>query len=215
MRCPTCGTENPTEAQFCYNCGTELAAAGVGVACPNCREHNLVGARFCNSCGQPLAVGCPNCGRHHEGDGLFCRWCQQFLSGPKGIKAAGIGRRVAAYFLDILLFFVTLIIGYIIWSLFAFSHGQTPGKKLLGIRVIRIDGRPSNWGWTFIREFFIKFILFEVVVDTVTVGLGSILDNLWAFWDRDRHALHDLIMKSIVVDDREFRSTTDGAPAAV
>ena len=94
-------------------------------------------------------------------------------------------------------------------------RGQTPGKKLLGIRVIRTDGSPSDWGWTFLREFVIKLILFELAVDALTFGIGSILDSLWAFWDRDRQALHDKIVKTIVVDDREFRSATDSAPAAV
>ena len=214
MNCPGCGAENPNEARFCGNCGAELAAPDVGVACPNCGEYNHVGAQFCNNCGTPVTANCPDCRRRREGEGLFCRWCQQLLSGPSGIKAAGIGRRVAAYFLDIVLFFLTLIIGYIVWWLFALRRGQTPGKQLLGIRVIRADGRPSDWGWTFIREFVIKFILFEVAVDTVTFGLGSILDCLWAFWDRDRQALHDKIVKTIVVDDRKFRSTADIAPAA-
>ena len=53
------------------------------------------------------------------------------LVGPQGIKAAGMGRRVGAYILDFVLFFVTLIIGYLIWWLFTLSRGQTPGKQLL------------------------------------------------------------------------------------
>ena len=84
----------------------------------------------------------------------------------------------------------------------------------MGIRVIRTDGTPSDWGWTFLREFLIKFALFSIAIDAVTVGLGSIFDGLWAFWDRDRQALHDKIAKTIVVDDRDFRSGIIGAPAA-
>ena len=130
------------------------------------------------------------------------------LVGPQGIKAAGIGQRVGAYILDFVLFFVTLIIGYIIWWLFTLSRGQTPGKRLLGIRVMRSDGTPSRWGWTFIREFIVKFALFGVVADTVAFGVASLIDLLWAFWDRDRQTLHDKIMKTVVVDDRAFRSAT-------
>ena len=215
MNCPKCGRENPDQASFCIDCGTTLASSDVQVSCSVCKEENPAGARFCRSCGNPLAVECLNCGRRHAGDRLFCQWCQQLLGGLKGIKAAGIGRRVAAYFLDIVLFFLTLIIGYVIWWLFALRRGQTPGKQLLGIRVIRTDGRPSDWGWTFVREFVIKLLVFEVAVDTVTLGIGSILDNLWAFWDRDRQALHDKIVKTIVVDDREFRSIADRVPTPV
>ena len=104
-----------------------------------------------------------------------------------------------------MLFLVTLIIGYIIWWLFALRRGQTPAKQLLGIRVFRTDGRQSDWGWTFIREFLIKLVVFELAVDTVTFGVGSIVDVLWPFWYKDRQALHDKIMKTVVVDDREFR----------
>ena len=121
-----------------------------------------------------------------------------------------MGRRVAAYILDFVLVIVTLIIGYILWWLFTLSRGQTPGKQLLGINVIRADGRRSDWGWTFIREFLVKGLLFEAAADAVTFGLGSLLDVLWAFWDKDRQTLHDKIMKTYVVDDRSLRSVSSG-----
>ena len=121
---------------------------------------------------------------------------------------------MAAYLLDIVLFFVTLIIGYIIWWLFSLKRGQTPGKRLVGIRVIRTDGTASDWGWTFIREFLIKFALFEIALDTVTFGLASVLDGLWAFWDRDRQALHDKIVNTVVVDDRGLVSEAHSASRA-
>ena len=119
---------------------------------------------------------------------------------------AGIGQRVAAYLLDIVLFFATLIIGYIIWWLFTVSRGQTPGKRLVGIRVMRIDGTSSRWGWTFIREFLVKFGLFVVATAALTTGLATVLDLLWAFWDKDRQTLHDKIVKTVVVDDRVLLS---------
>ena len=128
------------------------------------------------------------------------------LVGPQGIKAAGLGRRIAAYILDIVLFLVTLIIGYIIWWLFTLSHGQTPGKQLLGIRVMRADGTRSDWGWTFLREFVIKLVAVGIL-DSV-VGVVGIIDLVWAFWDKDRQTLHDKIMKTVVVDDRVLRNAS-------
>ncbi len=65
--------------------------------------------------------------------------------------------------------------------------------------------RPG-WGWTFIREFLVKFAAFGVAGDTVAFGIPSILDLLWAFWDKDRQTLHDKIMKTVVVNDRVLRS---------
>ena len=119
---------------------------------------------------------------------------------------------MGAYLLDIALFFLTLIIGYIIWWLFALSRGQTPGKQLLGIRVMRTDGRPSDWGWTFIREFLIKIVAVGIL--DAALGIVTIIDLLWAFWDKDRQTLHDKVVKTIVVDDREFRRGALAEPAA-
>ena len=201
MQCPSCGHDNLPGAGFCGSCGIELAAEG---QCAACQHHNPSDAQFCSNCGTVLR--CPNCSRSSVGRGRFCRWCQQSLVAPQGVEAAGIGRRVAAYILDILLFFVTLIVGYIVWWLFTLSRGQTPGKQLMKIRVVRVDGTASDWGWTFIREFLVKFGLFEVAADIVTLGVASVIDLLWAFWDKDRQTLHDKIMKTVVVDDRVLRS---------
>ena len=101
--------------------------------------------------------------------------------------------------LDIVLFFLILIIGYVTWSLgFTLRNGQTPGKQIVGIRVIRADGTPSDWGWTFLREWGVKWLLFSILLSELIVAW--LVDNLWAFWDKDRQALHDKIMKTYVVE---------------
>ena len=69
---------------------------------------------------------------------------------------------------------------------------------------MRADGTPSDWGWTFLREFVVKFIA-VTALDSL-VAIAWIVDPLWAFWDKDRQALHDKLMKIVVVDDRAFRS---------
>ena len=73
----------------------------------------------------------------------------------------------------------------------------------MGIRVMR--GRASDWGWTFIREFILKFVVIGLLGE-VTLGIASVVDNLWAFWDKDRQALHDKVMKTVVVQDRPLTS---------
>ena len=206
MECSSCGHDNPADAKYCASCGAQLAAEGQ-LNCPQCRQANSSDAGFCSNCGAVLAKGCPSCSRQDDRNGIFCRWCDQMLVGPQGIKTAGLGRRVGAYILDVVLFLVTLIIGYIIWWLFTLSRGQTPGKQLLGIRVMRADGTRSDWGWTFLREFVIKSVLFGTLGE-ILIGIPSIIDLVWAFWDKDRQTLHDKIMKTVVVDDRALRSAT-------
>ena len=97
-------------------------------------------------------------------------------------------------------------VGYLVWWLIVLGRGQTPGKQLMSIRVIRADGRASGWGWTFLREFGVKGVLVNAV-SWLSAGIGLIVwigDLLWAFWDKDRQTLHDKIMKTVVIDEREY-----------
>jgi outer membrane protein assembly factor BamB len=48
--CPNCGVETAPEANFCANCGTDLAAA----ACPTCDATLDGDESFCPACGEPL-----------------------------------------------------------------------------------------------------------------------------------------------------------------
>ena len=89
---------------------------------------------------------CPACGRTDLGDGRFCQCCGQLDGGPIGVVFAGFGDRIVAYLLDFILFYLTLVIGYIIWWLIVLGRGQTPGKQLMGIRVVKDNGEPSGRG---------------------------------------------------------------------
>ena len=90
--------------------------------------------------------------------------------------------------------------GYIAWWLFALGRGQTPGKQIVGIRVIKDDGSPSGWGYTFLREFVIKFLLLGFLTQ-VTFGIAWLVDYLWPLWDRagKMQTLHDKMLGTIVV----------------
>ncbi len=119
---------------------------------------------------------------------------ESFLSGVKWVVAAV---RVASVFVGIL---AIVVIGYIVWWLIALGRGQTPGKQVVGIRVIKDDGTPSNWGYTFLREFVIKLLLVGFISD-VTFGIGRLVDYLWPLWDRAEkmQTLHDKLLGTIVV----------------
>jgi uncharacterized RDD family membrane protein YckC len=60
---------------------------------------------------------------------------------PQGVQPRGCGRVVAAYVVAVLLFIVTLGIGYIIWSLMVWGYGQTPAQRLFGLRCWRPESR--------------------------------------------------------------------------
>ena len=94
-------------------------------------------------------------------------------------------------------------IGYIVWWLIALRQGQTPGKQIVGIRVIKDNGEPSEWGYTFLREFVVKFLLIGFLTQ-VTFGIAWLVDYLWPLWDRAEkmQTLHDKMLGTIVVRSR-------------
>jgi hypothetical protein len=70
----------------------------------------------------------------------------------------------------------------------AMMHGQTPGKKIAGIRVIRLDGKPLGW--------WIAFERFGGYAASFSVGLLGFFQILW---DRNRQGLHDKACETVVV----------------
>ncbi|CAI8011867.1 hypothetical protein GBAR_LOCUS7622 [Geodia barretti] len=101
-------------------------------------------------------------------------------------------RRMFATILDGILFFLTLIIGYIIWWLIVLGRGQTPGKQLLGIRAVKRDGGPGGWGTTFVRE------VVKVVAHSFVIGFFA--DAILLLIDDDEHrSLSDRLADTVIV----------------
>jgi len=70
---------------------------------------------------------------------------------------------------------------YVIWALRLFAHGTTPGKRVLGMRVIKENGDPAGFGTMLLREWIGKIIS----------GMILSLGYLWILIDKDRQAWHD------------------------
>ncbi len=70
----------------------------------------------------------------------------------------------------------------------ALGGGRTPGKWLLGIRVVRLDGRPiGGWG------AFGRFGGYAAGIATGLLGFLQIL------WDSNRQGVHDKIASTVVI----------------
>ena len=69
---------------------------------------------------------------------------------PQGVRLASRARVAAAFILGLLLFCVTLGIGYIVWGVFTWGQGQTPAQRMLNLRCwLTHDGRRrvgTKWG---------------------------------------------------------------------
>jgi uncharacterized RDD family membrane protein YckC len=70
----------------------------------------------------------------------------------------------------------------------ALWHGQTPGKRAMRIRVVRLDGKPMTWWAAFER--------FGGYAASIFTGLLGFLQILW---DRNRQGMHDKITETVVV----------------
>ena len=82
--------------------------------------------------------------------------------------------------------------------------GQTPGKRLFGMRVIRLDGKPIGWWIAFER-----FGSYAASLSTGLLGFAQII------WDRNRQGLHDKAVETVVIRDlpASIRSRGSWQPA--
>jgi uncharacterized RDD family membrane protein YckC len=78
------------------------------------------------------------------------------------------------------------------------NNGQSFGKQILGIRVIRDSGESVSFGWALLRQFVVIYLLFSVVGGFL-FGIPWLIDVLWPLWDSQNRALHDMIVSSHVV----------------
>jgi uncharacterized RDD family membrane protein YckC len=112
---------------------------------------------------------------------------------PEGVAITSKSGRLLCALLEGVLAVLTLGIGYLIWSFFTYRTGQTPGKKLMGIRVISLnDGAALPFWTTFLREWIVKGF-----IGGITFGIAYV----WILFDDRNQSLHDKVMNTIVVDD--------------
>ena len=77
-------------------------------------------------------------------------------------------------------------------------NGQSLGKQLASIRVIRADGTPMSFSDAAMRQIVYKH--FGVIVASTFVPLFPwILNYLWPTWDEENRALHDHAANTRVV----------------
>ncbi len=112
-----------------------------------------------------------------------------------GMLAMAVGRsglpamdedRIMGLLVPYYLFSTILTIAY--FTYFHGSVGQTPGKMLCGIKVVRTDGEALGYGRAFLR--WVGYLPSSLIC-----GLGF----LWIAWDRNKQAWHDKIAGTRVI----------------
>lgn len=99
--------------------------------------------------------------------------------GPTPDAGGGTGAAIAG----------VALLAYMIVALYLFFRGTTPGKYLLGLRVVRQNGKRAGFITMFVREFFGKMI------SAMVLSLGFV----WILIDKDNQGWHDKLVTTYVV----------------
>jgi uncharacterized RDD family membrane protein YckC len=127
-------------------------------------------------------------------------------NGPSGPRA-GFWQRFAAYIIDSIIIaipFVILLValkavGYAFGILIEIAYftyffggpdGQTPGMKVMGIRVLDFSGAGGPIGY---GRGFIRFI--GLIVSGLVIYIGF----LWMLWDKEKQCWQDKFANTVVV----------------
>ncbi len=128
-----------------------------------------------------------------------------------GTGLAGLGTIFVAVW-------VPAILAFLAWTVFVLfmiaRDGQSPGKKVMKIRIVNVDG--SAWGWrgTLIREVLGKFLIVGLISGVLGAVMGSALSEetssvvgfivwlllfIWVLVDDKNQTLHDKLASNYVV----------------
>jgi len=166
----------------------------------------------CDVCHQPAGPGA-----------YFCSSCHVLSVDPERRSyAATRWSRLGAFALDYLIIWLTAGVGWFIWLAIVAPRGQSPGKSLLGLHIVRTSGQLAATRHIWLREFgwdlAIGFIaaLLLLLLGAVASSVGelfilwfwltalfwsfSFFDAAWVLWDRDRQTLHDKVLGTLVVE---------------
>jgi uncharacterized RDD family membrane protein YckC len=139
--------------------------------------------------GRPAAAVVPTGMYYDQASGLTL---------PQGVVLASVGRRIGAWFMGLLLFIVTLGIGWLVWGAIVWARGQTPALQVLRMRCYRPEtGRVPGWWWMALREIVGRIV--EDILGIITEAVSLVLMCA----RQDRKSLHDLIAGTVVLHDPE------------
>ncbi|MBJ7469896.1 MAG: RDD family protein [Solirubrobacteraceae bacterium] len=124
-----------------------------------------------------LATGVESCGYDGFGD---------YVCSEDSVMAAGVGGFVVA--------FVILLIGNAIMLAILAAltvrkgerNGQTLGRQLVNVRLVRTDGRPVDWSVALRREALFPTLL------ALPLWLGTLADMFWPLIDSRKRRLVDI-----------------------
>ena len=109
---------------------------------------------------------------------------------------ASFWERLGAAFLDIILVSIFCALVHPIWPLIALAYfsllwawrGTTVGGIVVGLKVVRVDGKPLTFPVALVRSLAAAFSIFVLL-----------LGYLWIAWDSEKQGWHDKIAGTVVL----------------
>lgn len=211
VTCPACGRLQPAGI-YCIACGIdyakwqfrqeqgEEATNEIQVACPFCGNIQHA-ASYCQRCGGALQTSETGTATTYAGfwiraaalviDSIIV-WIIQIvlaivLSAMAGLLSPDMEADSLASVIMLALFSSAVGIAY--YVVFTGSCGQTPGKMLMRLKVVRSDGSAMTYGRAALREILGKF------VSGITLGVGYLM----VVFDSHKQGLHDKIADTCVI----------------
>ena len=124
---------------------------------------------------------------------------------------AGLGRRIKALLLTVLLVVVTLGVGWLVWSVVEWRRGRTASFRLTGLRVVRrSDGRPIGLARSILRNAICcTLLLVPTIVACCVLAIAFVMgasppDQLLR---EPRTAPWDFLTRTKVVSERPVAAT--------
>jgi len=174
MECEKCGLDNESKARFCAGCGTALITTGKQVkpVAPTVHVEQAVAIEYIGFWTRLIATLI---------DMILVwilYWALSFV--------INLLPEIYLFLYWLINSFVVLLLYF--W-LFTGFKGQTPGKMIVGIKVVDKSGNKPGLFSAAIREILGK------IISTVIFFLGF----LWIGWDNQKQGLHDKLATTYVV----------------
>ena len=192
----------------------------LAITCPRCGAQGGAGDSFCNSCGLPLdeqETAGPNLGAGVAYAGLLVRFVARLIDAVIVSSAVIailllVGTDTFFEFEDEVAFprpvfyIVGIVMPWIYHAGFVALWSQTPGKRVMGLRVEPTFGAQLGFGKPILREAVIQAPSLLVLTPFALGGGGSFIllvaSVVIALSRPDRRMLHDLVAGTAVVRDR-------------
>jgi uncharacterized RDD family membrane protein YckC len=127
--------------------------------------------------------------------GFWKRFLASILDGiiigiPLGIISYSImGEREADVFTSLVNILYCWLVP-VVWS------GYTVGKKIIGIRIVKVNGEKLGFGAMFLRSIVASIIY------VITLGLGFIISAIMVAAREDKRSIHDFIAGTYVTTEK-------------